>query len=181
MQIESSETKSLVRLDRIADEINNKFGEAVRFASDSVRSGHAAVVAAIECGKLLAKAKDITGHGKWEKWLADFCADIHANTARKWMLLAKAHHGVDLESCRGIRQAYIACGIIPDPANEAKKPKALGTADVDLFAEFVGQINKECDRICSLMEDFELDTMPEPRKVEIRAAIERVKALEERL
>jgi hypothetical protein len=178
MQIEPPKEKKLVRIDQIADDINSKFGEAIRLAGESARSGKAAIVAAIECGKLLEKAKSLVGHGKWEKWLLDNCGDISQMTATKWMKLAKLNHGLDLENCASLRQAYITCGILPEPST---KLKAIGTAEVDPFATFVSQISKVCDRIESLTDGIDVRAMPETRKDEIRTAIAKVKELEGKL
>lgn len=178
MQIESPKEKKLVRLGQIADEINSKFGEAIRLAGESARSGKAAIVAAIECGKLLNKAKDSVKHGEWEKWLLDNCGDISQETARKWMVLAKSNHGGNLEDCNGLRQAYIACGILPEAM---PKQRAIGTAEVDIFGSFVSQIVRVCDRVESLTTGVDFKDMPEQRKDEIRGAIAKVKELEGKL
>ena len=179
MQSESPKTQTLVRLDRIAEDINSKYGEAIRFADESARTGNAAVVAAIECGKMLTKAKELVGHGGWEKWLLDWCGNISHDTSCRWMKMAKIAHVQDLSNCKNITRAYIACGIIPDPAKKAAA--ALGTAEVDIFQTFVGQIQRECDRIESLSNGVELSSMPPERKDEVRAAIAKVKEIEGRL
>jgi hypothetical protein len=179
MQIEPPKAeKQLIKLGQIADEINGKFGEAIRLAGESTRSGRAAIIAAIECGKLLNKAKDSVKHGEWQKWLLDNCGNISHDTANKWMGLAKNAHVRNLEDCDSLRKAYIACGLLPCPTS---KTKAIGTAEVDIFDSFVSQIVKVCDRIESLTDGIDVRAMPEPRKDEIRTAIAKVKELEGKL
>lgn len=178
MQIEPPKEKSLFKLGHIAEDINCKFGEAIRLAGESAKSGQSAIVAAIACGHLLIKAKTLVGHGKWEKWLLDNCGDISQMTATKWMRLAKLNHGLDLSNCQTLRQAYIACGILPEPK---KTERAIGTAEIDIFVSFVSQIVRDCDRIEELAQGVDLAQMPEERKAEARAAIAKVKELEGRL
>lgn len=178
MQIESPKEKKLVRIERIADEINGKFAEAIRLAGESTRSGQAAIIAAIECGKMLCTAKGMVGHGGWEKWLLDNCGNIDQETARRWMVLSKSCHGRNFEDCNSLRQAYIACGILPQPTVKAR---AIGTGEVDIFQTFVNQIVRECDRIVAIADGVEVKDLPEQRKGEIRSAIAKVKELEGRL
>lgn len=167
MQIESRKEKDLIRIDRLSDEITSKFIEAVRLAGESVKSGNAAVVAAIECGKIMTKAKDLVGHGNWEKWLLDNCPDIAEITARRWMRLAKGSHVIDLKDCQSIRQAYLACGIIP---RGGKKVKHLGTAEVDVFDCFVSEVTRLVDKI----DGLDLSKVPTDRKDEIRTKLKEI-------
>jgi hypothetical protein len=179
MQIESPKEKTkLIKLSQIAEEINSKFGEAIRFAGESTRSGKAAIIAAIECGKLLNKAKDSVDYGEWQKWLLDNCGDISQDTASRWMGLAKSAHVRNLEECGSLRKAYIACGLLPEASG---KSKAIGTAEVNIFDSFVSQIVRACDRICDRFEGVDGKDIPEDRKGEIRDAIAKVKEVEGKL
>lgn len=169
MQDESPTQKAVIKLSRIADEINSKTTEALKLAGESVRSGRSAVVAAIECGKLLCKAKQITGHGKFLKWVADNCPDISERTARNWMLLSKRKHIADLEEGPGLRQAYIACGILPEPK---KLEQGIGTASIDFWAQFTDRFNP----IAKLLDGISAEDAPQETRDAIK---ERLKPLVE--
>lgn len=112
----------------------------------------------------MIKTKALVGHGNWEKWLLDNCGDVSVHTARRWMQLAKHAHARDLDDCRTMRQAYIACGILPEPQ---QKTRAIGTAEVDLFACFVSEVSRLADKL----EGLDLSTLPPARKEEIRGKL----------
>lgn len=64
----------------LADRINAAHNRAMKAAETAVE-------AAIECGQLLAQAKDKAGHGNWQTWLeTNFAAS--PRTARDYMRLA---------------------------------------------------------------------------------------------
>lgn len=167
MQVEAPAAKSLIKLERLADEINAKFSEAVHLANESKNAGNAAVNAAIYCGGVLIKAKRAVGHGAWEKWLLDNCPNIHSNTARKWMRLSKSLHSVDLTKLKNISEAYRLAGILPDAKPE---PKGIGTQEVDIFDSFVQRIS----RLADTYSDFDLSGMSEDRKAIVRQNCEAI-------
>lgn len=83
-----------------------------------------------------------------------------------------------MTNCEGLRQAYIAIGILPEPETKAK---ALGMSDLDIQQSLVVKFIRECDRIETLVDGYDLSAMPAERKEEVRAAINKVKEIEGRL
>jgi hypothetical protein len=130
---------SLIKLNDLADNINNEFRNSNQLAVDAIRGGQAAVKAAIRAGGLLTKAKKIIEHGSWLKWLADNCPDISCDTAQRWMALAKTAHVRNLTEAKNISEAYRAIGIIEDREVE---PKGIGTAPVDMIAQFIRKFDR---------------------------------------
>jgi hypothetical protein len=164
MQIESSKEKSLVRLDTIASEINEKYGQAERLASESVKSGNAAVIAAIHCGELLRKAKKVIGHGGWENWvLSD--TQLSVDTAQRWMRLAKTARVLDLSDCKTITDAYRACSILP-PLLENNN--GTGTHTVNIIEQFKGQLQRPLTKLKELLGDYDLSAIPTEVKQEFK-------------
>jgi hypothetical protein len=82
-------------------------------------AGFAAVrikmVAEIGAGFWAYKKK--IGHGNWLSWLDQHFGDVTPRTAQKWMKLSVAveKKEIDFDGARGIRDAYMLSGIIPDP------------------------------------------------------------------
>lgn len=180
MQVEPREKKETVKLDRIANDINDKFREAVNLAGESARAGNAAVRAAVACGKLLNQAKDILKNEKrWGRWMLDNCGNIHQTTANRWMRLASQAHVLDLDSCKSVRQAYIACGIIPEPT----KPTAgaIGTGEVDIIEVFNGQVQQRIHRVCSYIDQVKVEDMPEAQRIRLKEALKPLIELIEKL
>lgn len=102
------------RLQALAREIRNVYKETDELICLAQKKGTEAIASAIACGVKLREAKEIVGHGGWEKWLAKHCKGVHGNTARNYMRLSKAQHVVDLKDCKSLRQAYVEVGIIPE-------------------------------------------------------------------
>lgn len=67
------------------------------------------------------------------------------------------------------------------PQKPVKQIKAIGTHEVDIFADFVSQLCREVDKVESLCTDIDVSALPAERKEEVRAAIERIKAIEGKL
>src|SRR5512133_816016 len=78
---------------------------AAGFATDHARN---AIAAAVECGQLLLRQKASLPHGAWQQWLNENCPEIAAETARRYMRLAKRSQETDLSDAISLRQAYLA-------------------------------------------------------------------------
>ena len=101
------------------------------FSNDASESAHraanevaAALVSAWACGKLLNEAKTRFRHGDFGEWRKNNLDGevISERTSQRYMQLAKHHTDVKalLELSPGLRQAYIACGILPEPPEREK-------------------------------------------------------------
>ena len=98
----------------------NAFSKQVAgFALEAVESGAAALVYAWACGKLLNSAKAKFGRGDFGEWRAGKLEPgvISERTSQRYMKLAKDWDDIRalLEWSPTLRQAYIACGVLPEP------------------------------------------------------------------
>ncbi|BET67416.1 hypothetical protein ASA1KI_23340 [Opitutales bacterium ASA1] len=115
---------------------------AARAAADSATDkARDAILSAVQCGDLLTRQKASLPHGAWLPWLADHCPDISAETARRYMRLAKRSQVTDLTDATSLRQAYLATGVLPDaPPREASPPDA--NAPVITFTRGLDQFRR---------------------------------------
>lgn len=76
---------------------------------------------AVQCGKALAKLKELLGHGSWNRWVETKCG-VNRMTANRYIRLAS---GADLLTRQmTIREAYIAVGVItPKPRPASKRTR----------------------------------------------------------
>ena len=88
-------------------------------ASDAVASAGMAILNAWSCGSALIAAKGKVEHGKFEKWVEKEFSKIPLGlrTAQRYMQLARSYTRVEdlMVWNPSVRQAYIACGILPAP------------------------------------------------------------------
>lgn len=104
----SQELKKLARM------IRETYDSTEALIEKAQRTDCEAIAEAMQCGKALNEAKQIVGHGKWLKWLAENCKKISEDTAQRYMKLAKTAHVRNLKDAKSLRQAYILVGIIPE-------------------------------------------------------------------
>lgn len=98
--------------------------EADGHAGDARESRSLAILSAWSCGALLNIAKGQIQHGEFKKWRDNnFPSRFSERTAQRYMKLADRFSCVEklIEWNPSIRQAYIACGILPAPP-ESEKP-----------------------------------------------------------
>jgi hypothetical protein len=96
----------------LAEQINAAYTEARGLATHAATHAREAVTRALACGTLLNQQKATLAHGDWQPWLAAHCPAISFPTARRYMKLAKQSHATLLTDAAGLRQAYIATGVL---------------------------------------------------------------------
>lgn len=179
MQTETPEAAVVsLKLSRLADDINNEYKAACAIAREAESSGVAAIKAAVRAGSYIRKAKGIC-KGTFAKWLSDNCPDISESTAQRWMRLStNASHVTDAKT---LRQAYIAIGIIKEPA---KALKPMGTAPVDIFGQLCERLDKAMP-VFDLTEGMEVEEIPQDMRHRLLEKakpvvefVEKLKALE---
>ncbi len=106
----------------LSAEINAAFASARTHAAAATASANDAVTRALECGRLLNQQKAAMPHGAWQPWLATHCPEICAATARRYMLLAKRARERFLDDGAGLRQAYLATGVLPAAPRASREP-----------------------------------------------------------
>lgn len=96
--IENTEVYASMNLTQLAE-------EAVSAADAAVRNSRAAVVQAVNAGRLLIAAKAKVEHGQWKQWLEENWQGEGRGyeTAKQYMRLAKAN--VDVQEADSIREA----------------------------------------------------------------------------
>ena len=107
---------------KIVTSIKDYSSRATKHAHTAVESGASALVYAWGSGKLLNAAKTKLGRGDFGDWRKKhLCDDITERTSQRYMQLAKRYEDVRalLEWSPSLRQAYIACGILPEPPERA--------------------------------------------------------------
>lgn len=132
MYSRSNSVEAVEWLGRLAIAINDHFDQSEVLAAEIRTKGPEAVKERVLLGQSLRQAKGLVRHGQWYIWLKKHCPKLSVNTVERAMRLANPSHVMDLETCAGLREAYIACGILPEslPAEgEAMEPGAEMTID----------------------------------------------------
>ncbi|MGH7939880.1 MAG: DUF3102 domain-containing protein [Limisphaerales bacterium] len=112
--------ETITRLGVLVREIRRDYKSLQQLVERTRQNCNAVVAETILLGTKLAEAKRLVNHGNWREWLAKHCAEISENTAVRYIRLAKTSHVMDLKSCRSLRQAYLASGILA--VDDAKTP-----------------------------------------------------------
>ena len=104
----------------------NTSAEAVESLINSVKDkSRQALAEALICGKALCRAKEILKFGQFDSWCAEHCKKIGKVTLTKYMRLA--NHGEHLLTTGiGLRQAYIALGILKEDDSETPQGNVVG-------------------------------------------------------
>jgi hypothetical protein len=108
----------------LSAEINAAFLDANGKAVKATETARQAVTRALECGHLLNRQKAAIGHGRWQQWLAVNCPSIAFPTARRYMKLARRVGAAGVSDAAGLRQAYLATGVLTAGPRDHKAPGA---------------------------------------------------------
>ena len=145
--------------------------QAAGYSGIAVKASASALVYAWACGKLLNAAKKKYGRNEFGRWrdanLVPYA--MSERTSQRYMQLASLHDDVRalLEWNPGLRQAYIACGILPEPEraegveDEEGTSKALALLrsvtglqkNLRVFADSGGKLGKAERRQLALVRD----------------------------
>lgn len=112
-------------------------------------SGCLALICGWTCGKLLLAAKNSLDHGKFGKWLDEAVVSdrISQRTAHRYMQLAEGCTDVTaLLELRSLRQAYLACGILPAPATGGGQRNRGQLVTTDMLLTSVASLQKSLRR-----------------------------------
>jgi hypothetical protein len=114
---------------KLAECIKSCATRAANFSRKAVEAGASALVYAWACGKLLNAAKENLGHGTFGKWRKEHLEPegISERTSTRYMNLAARCHDIRglLQWAPTLKQAYIECGILPEPP-EREKEESVG-------------------------------------------------------
>jgi len=112
-------------------QIKSYAGMAVQSLGEMFEHGSKALIFAWACGTVLNAAKNKLQHGQFGQWRKEELGDSHVKerTAQRYMQLAARYANVeDLLAWRpSLRQAYVACGMLPEPPETMRE--ANGDSD----------------------------------------------------
>jgi len=112
-------------LEELAIQIRQRGEEADRHRTDALASAVLAMLNAWTCGSMLNIAKSKLNHGEFIPWLTRELENtsFEIRTAQRYMQIAKRFSCVeDLVAWKpSLRQTYIACGMLPEPAESPEK------------------------------------------------------------
>jgi hypothetical protein len=132
--------KLVIELPSINDEdlikrIKNYSDRAEVRADEAVAAGSRAAICAWACGTILNRAKLKCGHGKFITWMEEHISSsgISLRTYQRYMKLARNHTCVRalIESKAGLKDAYVACGILQEPVKPRDEADDCGGGDAD--------------------------------------------------
>jgi hypothetical protein len=116
-------------LHRLKKTINTS-AEAVESLVKSVKDkSRQALAEALICGKALVRVKEIVKFGQFEKWCAENCKGIERKTVQRYTSLATRGSHL-LATGIGLRQAYIALGILKEDDSETSLSNTVGDASL---------------------------------------------------
>jgi len=101
-------------------------GQSAEFSRHAATAGASALVYAWGCGRLLNEAKEQLGHGAFGKWRNEHLVPtvMSERTSARYMQLAARCNDVRalLQWAPTLKQAYVECGILPDPSVSDREP-----------------------------------------------------------
>lgn len=150
-----------VKLVDLADAINAKHREAAMNCEQVSTAMRSALVCAAETGALLDRAKRLAGHGRFGAWLAEYCPDIPASTAGRYLALHR--HRAELSRFSGKSEAYRALGLI------GSRPEQM--QHVDLGEALFRRLTNGTTSILGALECADLDDMPTAQRDALRGKL----------
>lgn len=140
-------------LTQLAGEITDLYLSAEHKAKRAFETAGDAVNDALLCGKKLNEAKARLKHGEWLPWLRENCPEISEDKSERYRALANSAHDRNLEACASLRQAYIACGILPQPVATVRSNEPIDFKDLLRFAGFAAKLTVENFNAVPLADD----------------------------
>ena len=143
----------------LAREINSRLPKIEASIYSAREHANLALRAAIEIGAYLNEAKRRAEKGKWGDWREKHCPSLSKATAYRYMDLARkvshVRHGMT------IRQAYIACGILPDEPPGKKESPDLDNAPAFASTDFLAQVRSATQHVLAF-QDLPFETLDSP-------------------
>ncbi len=113
----------------LVSQINEAYAASISLADAAKGNARAAIEKAVECGNHLISAKAAVEHGNWAAWFRSHVTDFSIETAKRYIRLAEfVQGGGSLDDAAGMRQAFIAAGILMDSSRaNPGKPSGVGS------------------------------------------------------
>lgn len=120
----------------ILNAISNYSSEATKYSGIALKAGASALVFAWGCGCLLNAAKERLGHGEFGKWRKKLIEGNYMSerTSMRYMKLAARCGDIRalLQWAPTLKQAYVDCGILPEPPERQNNDSSEDNADAQL-------------------------------------------------
>jgi hypothetical protein len=119
-QLLELDVQTLETLDQCSEALNHVSAQADKYAEQAVSAGKSAIGYALKGGSICLRAKEIADHGQFLPWMneqAEKCGRS-IETLYRWMRMAKLSLMTNLMASPGVKgltDAYIATGILPEP------------------------------------------------------------------
>lgn len=153
--------------EELISQIKASYAASIKLAEVTRETGRAAVEKAVECGNHLISAKAAVGHGRWLDWFRNHGFDFSEQTARKYMKLAEyVNDGGSLDDAQGMRQAFIAAGILIEPTREHGTQKSHGEA-----SKWLSYLQKGWGEIARLQESAPIKDWPVNERITLKEQI----------
>ena len=150
-------------------QIKAAYAESVSLAESAKATSRAAIDKAVECGNHLISAKSAVGHGRWYAWVSNpnHGLDFGVETARRYMKLAEyVNEGGSLDDAQGMRQAFIAAGILLESTREHGSQKSHGEA-----SRWITFLQKGWGEIERLKESAPIEQWPVAERITLKEQI----------
>lgn len=155
VEIIPSEAEIISRI----NELHSEAGKLSKMAKDYAEQ---AISRAIECGRLLAIQKKATKHGDWANWIDENCnfkkstayhyIALHKRISQESSYIENFQHVGSLvsENPKTLRQAYIATGILSEPAKANTPHKDDSTVSYIRHIDFIVSWYKDLTEVKSV-------------------------------
>lgn len=164
-------------LKELATIIQQSGDDAAAHTTDALASASMAIINAWTCGSALIIAKLQLDHGEFTTWVENKFSKIPLSlrTAQRYMQIAKKYESLEhlIESNPTLRQAYIACGILPEPPESEKNAEKNDVASVKIgLLKSVASIQNNLRLFSS--QKIKLDKVTRNELLSAKAEIDRI-------
>ena len=130
-----TEIENIQSLKRLAARGRHHYEQSEALVGPCQAAGIELIKERILLGQVLLEAKTLLAHGQWYPWLAKHFAEVSPETLRRYMRLANESHVTDLATAAGLRQAYVACGILEQGESAAGSHEEAPEMSIDRLAK----------------------------------------------
>ena len=152
-------------------------------ANTAVGAARHSLTYIIEAGKALWIAKGRVQPGQWESWTKSNLPHFSRSKISRYMAAAeRICHVTNLNEIRTVRQAYLACGIITEPAE--KKSEKMVTPANFAPSDFIAKVGSMRNFFQGTADQLPLTSIDEVERkqlsTEIQLLMDLFKTLQER-
>jgi len=132
----------------------------------------AALMGALQAGAFLMEVHRRFGKSGWGKWAEQHCPALPISTAYRYMDLSrKFPHVRTPEKISGLRQAYIAVGILPDAPAKKTQPPNLDSVPASTGTDLLARVRSLRAFYVTELEKFDYATLEPSVRRQLRQEI----------